>query len=307
MGYKTESEFEAHSKLSFPRLIYEKYRSDTAFETFPAPLMTLEIDIQLPSPSPISHSPPTTSTSLKCTVYIPSKTGPLPEPAAASLVSVINDAFRCLCDIPGGLGMFPAWRTRLPGGISQLYNEVGKGWLLVWTLDGMPVGTAAIRSIGRGWARVPTQEEAHAERLLDVPMNCENYVITEKGKTFLSQLEQEAGIMSLYELSLVTVDPRLKGKGVGSSMLRAVEEFVNAIDLSKGSFWVVEEEKLGRTEKLGGTEKKMLVAFVVNGTGNETWYGKRGYENVAIVHKDCGYWDCRLEKGFDLLTMFKEL
>lgn len=263
--------------------------------------MTFDIDIQLPPPSPISPSSPASSASLKCTVYIPSKTGPLPEPAAASLVSVINDAFRCFSDIPGGLGIFPAWRTRLPGGISQLHNEVGKGWLLVWTLDGMPVGTAAIRSIGRGWVRVPTQEEAQAEWLLDAPMNCENYVLTEKGKSFLSQLEQESGIMSLYELSLVTVDPRLKGTGVGSSILRAVEEFLRAIDVSKGSFWV------GGEEKLGGTEKKILVAFVINGTGNETWYGKKGYENVAIMHKDCGYWDCQLEKGFDLLTMFKEL
>ena len=197
--------------------------------------------------------------------------------------------------------MFPSWTDRLPDGISQLYNEVDKGWLFVWTLDSVIVGTATIRSIGRGWSRVPTVGEAHADLLLNVPMDRENYVLTEGAKTLLGQLEQEAGSMALYELSIVSVDPRVKGTGIGSTMLRAVEEFVRALDVSKGNCWV------GGEEKLGGTEKKILVIFIVEGAGNEIWYGKRGYEHVATAHKDCGYWDCHLKEGFDQLTMFKEL
>jgi len=197
--------------------------------------------------------------------------------------------------------MFPASSTRLPGGMTQLYNEVGKGWLFVWTLDDVPVGTATIRTVGRGWTRVPTYEEAHADPLLDVPKNCQSYVLTEQAKVLLGKLEQEAGSMALYELSSVAVDPKLKGAGIGSAMLRAVEEFVRAIDVSKGNFWV------GREEKFGGAEKKMLVIHVIDKTGSETWYGKRGYEHVATAHKGCGFWDCRLKEGFDQLTMFKEL
>ena len=80
---------------------------------------------------------------------------------------------------------------------------------------------------------MPTYEEAHADLLLDVP---EDYVLTEKAKTLLGQLEQEAGGMALYELLIVSVDPKLKGTGIGSAMLRAVAEFVRAIDVSKGNF-----------------------------------------------------------------------
>lgn len=194
--------------------------------------------------------------------------------------------------------MFPAGLKRLADGISQLYSEVGKGWLFVWTLDGIPVGTATVRAVGRGWTRVPMQDELYPEPL---PVNYEKYVLTEKAKTLVGQLEREAGSIASFAISIVAVASKFKGIGIGSAMLREVEEFVRAIDVSKGNFWV------GGEEKLGGTEKKMIVIFMIDKTGNETWYGKRGYEHMATEHKDCGFWGSHLVEGFDLLTTFKEL
>jgi len=265
--------------------------------------MTIDANVQLPPSLPVPLSLVASPDNLKCTIYIPSQNGPLSEPVETSLVTFIEIAFRRYCDVPGGLRIFPADCPRLPGGISELYQDLGKGWLFVWTLDDKIVGTATICPLGRGWTRVPIYEEVHSKPApsLDVPLHLANSALTERAKALISQLENGAGV-ALYQLSVVAVDPRLQRTGVGSAILRYVEEFVRAVDVSEGNFWV------GGGERVGGTEKKMVIAFTVGGkAGNDTWYGKRGYELVATAHKGYGFWGCHLEEGFDLLTILKEL
>ncbi|RPB25900.1 hypothetical protein L211DRAFT_835977 [Terfezia boudieri ATCC MYA-4762] len=212
-------------------------------------------------------------------------TGLPPETLASSLVSLINNAFSQSYASLGDHDMFP---KRLCG-TAQLYRELGEGWLFIWTLDGRAVGTATIRSIGRGWTRVPMWEDAHPEYIqkLDIPID---YILTERAKIILSQLKEGGCSMALYELSLVAVDPEFSRKGIGSAMMRDVEGFVRAID-----------------QNVGGAEKTMLVIFVLEGMESESWYRKRGYEYVATRYKDSASWGCKLSGGFNILTMFKNL
>ncbi|KAF8453432.1 hypothetical protein BGX38DRAFT_1176918 [Terfezia claveryi] len=225
-------------------------------------------------------------------IYSPT-TGLPPETIASSLVSFINNAFSQSYASLGDHNMFP---KRLCG-TAQLYREVGEGWLFIWTLDGRAVGTATIRSIGRGWTRVPMWEDAHSEHIpqLDIPID---YILTERGKIILSQLEEGGCSMALYELSIVAVDPEFSRKGIGSAMMRDVEASVRAIDQSIRD---------GEVEKVGGAEKSILVIFVLEGTESESWYRRRGYEVVATTYKDSASWGCKLSGGVIFLTMFKNL
>lgn len=128
-----------------------------------------------------------------------------------AVVDVINRAYA----VTEG-ELFPPGRKRLERGVEQLLEHVGKGWTFVLAEGTKVLGTATI------FAEVDSDWGLSATRTLAQPE-------TQDDKTDgVTTTDDKTTEIAPYHLCLVGVDAGMHGRGLGTKLLQAVDDFVRA-------------------------------------------------------------------------------